>query len=79
MQVTGPQLKSRYNHRATGFSFRPGLTEVLLFGGASSFETDDVIADTTVLTFGETTCGLSFQCYGPYQHVWHILLSPEEV
>ena len=62
VQVTGPNLQTRCYHSATAISLRPGLTEVLLFGGipevpedAKSFADCPVIADTTVLTFGEST------------------------
>ena len=62
VQVTGPNLQTRCYHSATAISQRPGLTEVLLFGGipevpedAKSFADCPVIADTTVLTFGEST------------------------
>ena len=62
VQVKGPNLQTRYDHSATAISLKPGLTEVLLFGGIPEWPKDAVydadfplIADTTVLTFGEST------------------------
>ena len=55
LQVTIPGLQSRYMHSATALSLSPGLTEVTLFGGTPELSDDDVdvLADTTVLRFGE--------------------------
>ena len=66
VQVTVPSLQSRSGHSATAFNLSPGLTEVTLSGGYSEFPSnaksfDDVtlIANTTVLRFGEyTSCVL---------------------
>ena len=62
MQVTVPGLQSRCQHRATVFSLRPGLNEVVIFGGYSEWPSNfkslaDItpIANTTVLRFGEYT------------------------
>ena len=48
-------LKARYGHCAAAYSLSPGITEIVIFGGATTFppNIDDVIADTTVLRFGE--------------------------
>ena len=40
-------------HSATAFNLSPGLTEVVLFGGTLTFISHHVIANTTVLRFGE--------------------------
>ena len=55
VQVPIPNLQPRRGHCAGAFSFSPGITEVVLFGGVTSFPYDikKVIADTTVLRFGE--------------------------
>ena len=55
VQVLAPNLQSRYGHCAAAFSLIPGVTDVVLFGGALSFPTtsDSIIADTTVLRFVE--------------------------
>ena len=49
VQVRVPTLQSRNSHSATAFSFSPGLTEVILFGG---YNGESCIAETTVLRFG---------------------------
>ncbi len=59
IQVTPPEsMKPRWGHTLTAISLGPGLTEVLLFGGClKSF--GDLIAETTLLRFGElvkSTC-----------------------
>ena len=41
---------TRRRHSVTATSLAPGLTEVTMFGGSTS---DDRIALTTVMTFGE--------------------------
>ena len=64
VQVRMPaNLQGRLYHSATAISPRPGLEEVILYGGCpewpANFRTADEIpkiANTTVLTFGE--CGL---------------------
>ena len=50
-----PDLKARSGHCAGAYNLSPGLTEIVIFGGATSYppNTDDFIADTTVLRFGE--------------------------
>ena len=50
-----PGLKARYGLCAAAYSLNPGITEIVLFGGTTRFPTttDDFIADTTVLRFGE--------------------------
>ena len=66
VQVTVPSLQSRSDHSATAFSLGPGQTEITLFGGYSewpsnlkSFDDFTLIANTTVLRFGEyTSCVL---------------------
>ena len=37
----------------TAISLAPGLTEVTMFGGSSSLYSEDCIAATTIITFGE--------------------------
>ena len=53
LQVTPPEsMTPRYYHSITATSLGPGLTEVLVFGGKRKMG-GDVIAETTVLRFGE--------------------------
>ena len=55
VQVPIPNLQPRYGHCVTAFSLSPGITEVAIFGGNTSFplKVDKDIADTKVLRFGE--------------------------
>ena len=55
VQVPIPNLQPRYAHCVAAFSLSPGITEVVIFGGNTSypFDTDNAIADTRVLKFGE--------------------------
>lgn len=55
MQVKVPNLKAREGHSATEFSLRPGLTEIVIFGGADDIFGESKLSDTTVLRFGEST------------------------
>ena len=50
-----PGIKARYGHCAAAYSLSPGISEVVIFGGATTFppKSGDFIADTTVLRFGE--------------------------
>ena len=50
-----PGLKARYGHCAAAYSLSPGITEVVIFGGTTTYppKSGDFIADTTVLRFGE--------------------------
>ncbi len=45
-------MTPRYYHSITATSLGPGLTEVLVFGGLQKVGVD-VIAETTILRFGE--------------------------
>ena len=57
VQVETPGLQSRYAHSATIFKLSPGLTEVILVGGAPEFKeyikNYTYISSITVLRFGE--------------------------
>ncbi len=54
IQVTPPKsMKPRWGHSLTATSLGPGLTEVLLFGGRMSMLSRYLIAETTILRFGE--------------------------
>ena len=56
MQVLVPGLKARCCHCAAAYSLSPGITEIVIFGGTATYppnNTGDVLADTTVLRFGE--------------------------
>ena len=62
VQVTVPAFQGRFYHSSTAFNVSPGLTEVIVFGGfpevQSNLRTDadlPLIANTTVLRFGECT------------------------
>ena len=50
-----PGLKARCGHCAAVYSLSPGITEIVIFGGTTTYPPNigDVIADTTVLRFGE--------------------------
>ena len=50
-----PGLKARCGHCAAAYSLSPKITEIVIFGGATRrrVKSGDVIADTTVLRFGE--------------------------
>ena len=50
-----PGHKARYGHCAAAYSLSPGITEIGIFGGTTTYppDTGDFIADTTVLRFGE--------------------------
>ena len=49
-----PGLKARYGHCAAAYSLSPGITEIVIFGGNTTFPPDSGdISDTTVLRFGE--------------------------
>ena len=48
-----PGHKARFGHCAAAYSFSPGITEIVIFGGITRYSTGDFIADTTVLRFGE--------------------------
>ena len=50
-----PGIKARCGHCAAAYSLSPGITEIVIFGGATRYpaNTGDFIADTTVLRFGE--------------------------
>ena len=56
VQVSVPGLQARYGHRAAAFSITPALTLVTIFGGRDSNR--KLLANTTVLEFGESTCML---------------------
>ena len=51
MQVPIPHLQPRCGHCVAAFSLSPGITEVVIFGG--NIQTNNDIADTKVLRFGE--------------------------
>ena len=55
LQVTLPEsVTQRYFHSITATSLRPGLTEVLVFGGKpTSYRYLTTVAETTMLRFGE--------------------------
>ena len=55
MQLTLPDdiQSTGYGHSVTAISLAPGLTEVTMFGGASSPHSSDCIATTTIISFGE--------------------------
>ena len=59
VQVPIPNLQPRQGHCVAAFSLSPGITEVVIFGGTTSFpdEDDNDIADTRVLRFGECKSG----------------------
>ena len=52
-------LQPRQGHCAAAISLSPGITEVVIFGGADRFPAQliNVMADTTVLRFGECFAG----------------------
>ena len=59
-QLTLPEgVQPRMLHTVTAFSFRPGLTQVTMFGGCPKWEMGNAkhaqpkLAETTVLEFGE--------------------------
>ncbi len=53
LQVTLPEsMTPRFRHSITATSLGPGLTEVLMFGGNCKVQRD-IIAETTILRFGE--------------------------
>ena len=55
VQVPIPNLQPRQGHCFAAFSPSPGITEVVIFGGNTSYPAtaDGTIADTKVLRFGE--------------------------
>ena len=53
MQVLVAGLKARCGHCAAAYSLSPGITEIVIFGGITSYSTRVLIADTTVLRLGE--------------------------
>ena len=55
MQVLLPSLKARYAHCVAAYSLSPGIAEIVIFGGSTRYPTNTgyLIADTTVLRFGE--------------------------
>ena len=55
VQVPIPSLQSRSGHCVAAFSLSPGITEVVIFGGSTSYPptADNIFADTKVLRFGE--------------------------
>ena len=57
MQVPVPNLQPRYGHCVAAFNVSPGITEAVLFGGSAVFpaNSNNIIADTTVVGFGEYT------------------------
>ena len=58
VQVRVPGLQARYGHRAAAFSITPALTLVTIFGGEDNCYNGELLANTTVLGFGESTCML---------------------
>ena len=58
VQVRVPGLQARYGHTAAAFSITPALTLVTIFGGKDDFYNGKLLASTTVLEFGESTCML---------------------
>ena len=57
VQVPVADLQSRYCHCAAAFTLGPGIAEVVLFGGSTTYPpTSEFIADTTVLRFGKYVC-----------------------
>ena len=54
MQITVPGLQARSGHKAAAFLIAPSMTLITIFGGY----TKELLADTTVLEFGESTCML---------------------
>ena len=53
LQVIPPKsVRGRWGHFITATSLGPGLTEVLMFGGQLKWG-GDLIAETTILRFGE--------------------------
>ncbi len=46
-------MTPRYQYSITATSLRPGLTEVLVFGGRRKMWVGDAIAETTILRFGK--------------------------
>ena len=57
VQVPVYGLQSRYGHCAAAFTLSPGMTEMVLFGGVTTFPLKlcTFIAETTVLRFGKYT------------------------
>ena len=55
VQVPIPSLQPRRGHCVAAFSLSPGITEVVIFGGNTSypFDADNELANTEVLRFGE--------------------------
>ena len=55
VQVPISSLQPRQGHCVAAFSLSPGITEVVIFGGNTSYpyDADNDIADTKVLRFGE--------------------------
>ena len=50
-----PELKARFAHCAAAYNLSPGIAEIVIFGGTTRYplKIGDLIADTTVLRFGE--------------------------
>ena len=50
-----PSLKARYGHCAAAYILSPGIIEIVIFGGTTRNAPNigGIIADTTVLRFGE--------------------------
>ena len=49
-----PGLKARYAHCGAAYNLSPGKTEIVIFGGNTTFpQYSNDISDTTVLRFGE--------------------------
>ena len=55
VQVPIPNLQPRRGHCVAAFSLSPGIIEVVIFGGSTSYPATsyNAIADTKVLRFGE--------------------------
>ena len=55
VQVPVTDLQSRYKHCAAAFTLSPGIAEVVLFGGCTTYPAtiETFIAETTVLRFGK--------------------------
>ncbi|XP_064393440.1 uncharacterized protein LOC135340941 isoform X2 [Halichondria panicea] len=71
-EVTPPEsMTPRYQYSITATSLRPGLTEVLLFGGRRKVWGGDAIAETTILRFELT--GPSASVAGPSAGKWALV------
>ena len=78
VQVKIPGLQSRFYHSAAAFRRGPGMTEVTIFGGcpdwASNYKSGadlSLIANTTVLRFGEYSSCVCIFSYG------HVVINPQ--